>query len=260
MTKSHFKVATANAHEARLLKHPEGLKPFEHAGVDVLLLQEVLGMDNYTLGEALDRYDYEALHVSHEYGLAIAARKNGPVHIDTVDTNDTMLHKPSGVEAFLKTVTPSSNRMRARGLIGSQVWIENAPVTLATTHPIVFVRALARAKQVQALSDALKSDFYNTPAMILGADMNHFPSPRAIDLRAQVKARLLRVETDRPSWEIEGSRHEWLARMAAFIMQREVQDFSADLDALLYRGVREIGSAVIDIESDHRAIITEFEF
>jgi endonuclease/exonuclease/phosphatase (EEP) superfamily protein YafD len=62
-----------------------------------------------------------------------------------------------------------------------------------------------------------------------------------------------------PTWKITGSKHEWMARIGSFVTGRALQSFNAELDALLFRGLSIVSSSVIDIESDHRAIIATFE-
>ena len=64
-------VSTANTHEARMLRHSEGLIPFMNRSVDVLMMQEVVGVNPEELSDSLGE-NYRLAVFSQEMGLAIA--------------------------------------------------------------------------------------------------------------------------------------------------------------------------------------------
>jgi endonuclease/exonuclease/phosphatase (EEP) superfamily protein YafD len=91
--------------------------------------------------------------------------------------------------------------------------------------------------------------------------MNHYPVPGIVDKELETVARMQRVDIGRePTWRMVGSKSERLGRLAAFAARRPAESFDGQLDALLYRGsIVPVDTRVVDIASDHRAIVTEFE-
>lgn len=161
-------VSTANAHESRMLKHRDGLKPFTENGVDVLLMQEVLGMRIVEVEERLNRSEYELVHCEPLLGLAIGVHAKS--QIQTTETDTTILHRTGPIEKALK-FGQNSHRLRERGMIGAGLILASGiRLTVATAHPIVFIRSLARRKQISAMGDALNKPFYATDRLVVGGD------------------------------------------------------------------------------------------
>ncbi len=259
MTKDVIKVATANVHESRTLNDPDGLTPFVNEQVDVLLMQEVLGYEEFEIARRLEKDNFALVHCVGEMGLAIALNRESAIVLESL--NETVLHQPGKVERFIKKLEPkSSNHLRRRGMIAvGLVTSDEQPLVVATTHPIVFVRSGARKKQVTKMGETLMTDsFYEQPRVIVGGDMNHYPGPRQVDIDAQASAGFSRVEPNEATWCIRGSRHEWMARIGSLLTRRELESFDAELDAILYKGVKPLDSSVIDIQSDHKAVVANF--
>jgi endonuclease/exonuclease/phosphatase (EEP) superfamily protein YafD len=252
-------VASANTHESRMLRHPDGLSPFTAKAADVLLLQEVLGMEENEVSNRLGADNFELVHCVPALGLAIAISKDSGARVEQEMTDTTILHRTTRLERVLK-FSQASYRLRERGMLGARLKFgPDTELTVATTHPIIFIRSISRGRQVTAMGNALCRPFYDTERLIVGGDMNHYPGPRKVDIKAQHQAHLDRVTLDAPSWCIEGSRHEWIARLGSFATGKALNSFDAELDAILYRGVIPIASTVVDICSDHKAIIAEFQ-
>jgi len=256
-----FSVATANTQESRLLAAPEGLRPFEEREVDILLLQEVFGHNRASLSDIMQRAGYGVIHYAGEMGLAIAMRQSRFLSRDILgvgQTREEVLWTPKIREKLIgKVIKPE--RMRDRGLAAMQLFFDNqTSAGVVTTHPIVFARPRSRRKHIEGLDAAMTRDFAGQ-ALIIGGDMNHFPVPRGIDNYFRTHQALTRAAVDRPTWMLEGSRHEWLARPLAALAGRAIETYNAELDSVLYRGVRLVSNEVVEIESDHRAIVTQFE-
>jgi hypothetical protein len=81
--------------------------------------------------------------------------------------------------------------------------------------------------------------------------MNHFPRPHKVDLQMLEDAGLTPVEIDGSTFDFNQTRYGWLGKLARTQTQ---------LDAILYRGdgLSEIKTELIDIPSDHRAVMTTF--
>ncbi len=89
--------------------------------------------------------------------------------------------------------------------------------------------------------------------------MNHYPRPAAADRAMHEAGGFTQVPLHEPTWRISGSKHEWLARLAAAATRRDLASFDAQLDVVLYRDLRLLDSAVFDVASDHRAVVCDFE-
>jgi endonuclease/exonuclease/phosphatase (EEP) superfamily protein YafD len=145
-----------------------------------------------------------------------------------------------------------------RGMVSAAYETEAGPVTLSTAHLIVFARAHARTKQVRALRSALQQEPLRHGPHVLTGDMNHYPRPAAADRAMHEAGGLTHVPLHEPTWRISGSKHEWMARLAATVTRRDLSAFDAQLDVVLYRDLRLLDSAVFDIASDHRAVVCDF--
>lgn len=243
-------VATANTCTGDLLRTRGGLEPFRSAGAGVIGLQEVFGVTEEELRTALGDAGLELTHWHAPAGLALA--------------HDPQVAAPIGnpLVTTLKAAGPLlrfSNHWHERAMLSSAFETEAGPVTVSTVHLIVFARAHARSKQVQALRAALQQDRLRRGPHVLTGDMNHYPRPAAADRAMHEAGGLTHVPLHEPTWRIAGSKHEWLARLAASATRRDLASFDAQLDVVLYRDLRLLDSAVFDIASDHRAVVCNFE-
>lgn len=151
-------------------------------------------------------------------------------------------------------------RLRARAAIGLTLRhrFGQNELLVATAHPVVPVRPIARARQVRALGAWLAA--HPAETAVLGADMNHYPAPGRIDRELELTSGMRRVDIgDEPTWRIAGSNSERIGRIAGRITQRDLESFDGQLDAVLYRGnLVPTELQVEDIASDHHAIIATF--
>jgi endonuclease/exonuclease/phosphatase family metal-dependent hydrolase len=254
-------VATANTHEGRMLKDTDGLKPFVENGVDALLMQEVLRIADPELRERLYEEGYELTHFDSLSGLAIAFSATSEFQPISGTERTEVIQPPEKIGQLVRWCgIPMSSRLRQRGLVAIKAASGNQIVTVANTHPIIFLRALSRARQVKRIGELVRTDFYTKDPLVLGGDMNHYPGPQAVDRAMQKAGGFSRVETDQPSWRIRGSKHEWAARVGALLSARQVEDFDAVLDTILYRGLTVQGSTTVSIASDHHAVIAKLSY
>lgn len=255
-----LRVATANTYESRMLYYSHGLKPFLENGVDVLLMQEVLSIPREYLEERLARDGYSLTLFDEATGLAIATYQDSLYRPeqDSVRSDEIQRAERAG-EFMRKKGLPLGNRLRQRGMIATRLTDGHHKLTVVTSHPIIFLRAHARAKQVKNISTRLQDPWYQEAPLILGGDMNHYPGPRQVDRRMYEATGLSMVEIIEPTWRIRGSKHEWLAAIGSSVLRKSMEDFDAQLDALLYRDLEVCDTSVIDIVSDHRAVIATFE-
>lgn len=257
-----IRIATANTYAGQMLDHSDGLKPFAQTNVDILLLQEVLGLDTGQVEDTLLAGNYALANFDRETGLAIAIRPDSGI---TTWLRSERVETIQPIGRLGKFATshhiPAAGRLRARGLISAQLLTASGnTITVATTHPIVFIRGRARARQLQAIGTLLEGSQYADQALVLGADMNHYPRPGKADLALRQASQLREVPLAVPTWQIRGSKHEWLARFGSMATGHGLDSFDAQLDSMLYRGtnLELLSASVADINSDHRAIIGTF--
>ncbi len=250
-------VATANTRSGDLLRATDGLGPFRAAGVQVLGLQEVFGLDERAVSVALESSGYRLAHLHAPAGLAIAHDPR-TTHVDP--------------DVLVTTLAPAGPLLRwfdhwhERAMVSAVVALGTSQgvrgphsVTFSTAHLIVFARAMARGRQVVRLRAAMQQDRLRRGPHIVTGDMNHYPGPGRRDLAMHVAGGFHRVVLDEPTWRIAGSKHEWLGRVAATATHRDLSAFDAQLDVVLHRGLDLRSSAVVDIASDHRAVVCTFD-
>jgi endonuclease/exonuclease/phosphatase family metal-dependent hydrolase len=243
-------VATANTCTGDLLRTTGGLEPFRTARAGIVGLQEVFGITEPELRVALGGAGLALTHWHAAAGLVLA--------------HDPRVASPVGdpIVTTLKAAGPLlriSNHWHERAMLSAEFETAAGPVTVSTAHLIVFARAHARSKQVRALREALQQDPLRRGPHVLTGDMNHYPRPAAADRAMHEAGGLTQVPLHEPTWRISGSKHEWLARLAAATTGRDLASFDAQLDVVLYRDLRLLASAVFDVASDHRAVVCDFE-
>lgn len=242
-----FTVATANTQMGRAIRESGGLKPL--AGVDALLLQEVK-MERDELAEKLSSDIGMTLgHYDKEYALAIAI---DPRHSLKHQYEETL--QPRGragrlIQSAEGLMDTTSFRLRARGLLAVTLETTSSNrATVAAVHPTVQPKLLSRNKQVRAIPSAVSG--IDTPLVVAG-DMNHWPGPHKVDRQMYEDSGLTPVEIKGSTFDFNQTRYAWLGRIL----------LSTQLDAMLYRGqgLEPIATELVDIPSDHRAVITTFE-
>jgi hypothetical protein len=225
--------------------------------VQLIGLQEVFGLDEPAVAAALGASGYRLAHLYAAAGLAIA---HDP---DTTHVGDDVL------VTTLQAAGPLlrwSNHWHERAMLSATVTVgghqgEPGPptVTFSTAHLIVFARAVARGRQVVRMRRAMQQDRLRRGPHIVTGDMNHYPGPMRADLDMHVAGGFERVQLDEPTWRVSGSKHEWLARVAATATHRDLSAFDAQLDTVLHRGLVLASSRVVDIASDHRGVVCTFD-
>jgi endonuclease/exonuclease/phosphatase family metal-dependent hydrolase len=237
-------VATVNTHMGEVFKTPQGLEALAEA--DILLMQEVC-IEEYALSKQLAEYDFSLTVLASGLGLAIAHRQ--PLdyietQVETVQPESKLSDLASGQTRF---------RMRARGLLSAVFQTrEDSELAVATTHPTVPLRFRSRARHVSALPAVLP----HGDRLVVAGDMNHWPGPRKVDTQFRDEAGLHAVAIgQQPTFDVSRTRYSWLEHAE----ERFGIPINGQLDAMLYRGDLEPEeTTVVDVPSDHRAIMTRF--
>ena len=250
-------VATVNTFSSRLLTLPEGLEPVVAARPDVLALQEVHHLEAAAVARVLAAAGLvpSATHLPAGLVLAHDPRR---VRLAAPPLRATL--QPAG--ALLRW----SDHWHERGALAGTYALRGdgdeaggrRVVTVATAHLIVFARAIARGNQVRRLHRALTDPRLASGPLVLAGDMNHYPGPARPDRALARGLGLRQVELDAPPWRIRGSKHVWLARAAAGVTRWDVERFDAELDAVLYRDLEPVRASVVDVASDHGAVVCTF--
>lgn len=233
MEGENITIATANAQRGHMIRSTNGLIPFKD--VDVLLLNEVKPRrDN--LKENLEKVGFR-LGYSDNLDLAIAVREGYKV----ISAKEYPLTKAGVFKRFLAT-----NRMgRLFGLRNMIVAEIETPTgerfKAVTLHPVTKPFNRARNRQVEAMGKILEN-FDSEEPIVIGADFNHRPGPEKTDIKVRKQNNLSSVGL--------GGKETFIYRLRG------------QLDDMLYRGrgIKPLNTRVVDIQSDHRAIISTFRF
>jgi len=226
-------IATANAQRGHMIRSSNGLTPFRN--VNVLLLSEVKPRrDNLKENLAKDGFH---LAYTDNLDLAIAVRDGYKV----LSAQEYPLTSDSTFKRFL-----ASNRMgRLWGLRNMIVAEIETPtgeiIKTATLHPVPRAFEHARRKQVMAMGKII-GNFDDKELLVIGADFNHYPNPGKTDLNVREQNNLSSVGLNGKS---------------TFNYR-----FRGQLDDMLYRGagIKPVKTELVDVHSDHKAIITTFSF
>lgn len=257
-----IRIATLNTQIGRTLKSAHGLRIFAKHQVDVLLLQEVFGMDEVLVRQVLHLEGYELIAFNRPTGLAIALRSSSSF---AVPNNSVAIHILQDSGRLTKVIARHAHipehHIRARGVLtATLLTAPGQKVTVATTHPAVFIRHRSRAAHLQSLQHHLADTYSASQPLILGADMNHYPGPGNSDVMFRTINQLTEVPLNEATWLIAGTKYERLARLASQLNHQPMRAYDGRLDTILFRGIglQHIKTTVVPIESDHRAIISYF--
>jgi endonuclease/exonuclease/phosphatase family metal-dependent hydrolase len=258
---NQFKVATANTLLGQASKDISNLGELLNA--DILLLQEVISPSNDNLKQQLEEAGFQLVTAIGKFGLAIAVRKNGEFTSADSDVRSRSFERLSWLERFLvKVLAKQDNEFAERGMVAAKLVSKHGKeLTVVNVHPgISFASKRIRSRQIEILSQELKDPYYEG-ALLVAGDMNHYPKPESIDEEMASSNHLTSVNlADKPTWIAKGSHYERFARLQILFNHKSLADYDGQLDAMLYRAdhLRELHTDVIEIQSDHRAIMTVF--
>lgn len=226
-----FTLATANAQFGNLIRAENGLAPFKE--VDVLLLQEV-EEDRDALTPTVTAAGFTIVHA--DFDLAIATR-GGVSVVDGSQQSHSLMGTNGRGKRELGTISVTVSTP------------EGEQVDVATTHPTIPVRFLARNAQIRRLGSAWSS---HGERFVAGGDYNHYPSPWPVDRRIREEAGLKSVLPNESTFPLAPSKHRWIQTL--FGMP------DGQLDDIVYRGMTPQRTEVVPMASDHKGIITVFSF
>ena len=170
-------VATANAFYGALVKDPDGFRPFAERDTDVVLLQEVLNVPRNVIDYNLKRHGYTMDTLDEASGLAIALKDSSGIKAERTKIR---IIQPIGLigACALKLDLPHAQRFRPRSFISSVLEMpDGRKAQVATAHPIVFAKPIARRRQLALIAEAVNRDRQAQVPIILAADMNHYHHP-----------------------------------------------------------------------------------
>jgi hypothetical protein len=236
--------ATANTHMGRLFKVRGGLDPL--ADSEAIGFQEVHPDRDPVEKRLSEDTDLVLAYAAPEFGLAIAVHKYLKVsnrHKAVLQERGNIGQRLMNLEARYK----AAFRTRARGIQGLAIHTSvGQSVHFANAHPIIPFKPRQRGRQIRTIPIALA---HVGGPLVLVQDGNHCPGPRPVDRAMRYALDMKSVDIgDEPTYVLERSKHAWLGVMPAF--------WTLQFDDILYRGLREVHTEVVDIDSDHRAIKT----
>nr|WP_281720480.1 endonuclease/exonuclease/phosphatase family protein [Nitrosomonas nitrosa] len=246
---SHVTIGTANSYLGKMLKDPEGLKAF--ADTDILLLQEVDPVAEQ-IEKLIAETDFRLAQISVGVGLAILHRETVEPVPNLSDGLTLLQATPTYQRRILQKFREHPLQTVGRGTLQARFrTVDDQELTAVTGHANVPLKPIRRAKYVAMLADVMAT--VQGPAVLAG-DMNHWPGPQAVDHEMVSRAKLERVALDRPTYTSLNSQHRWMGRLGINI--------EGEFDAMMYtpQHLEAVKSEVRDISSDHRAIVTQFNF
>jgi len=252
-------IATANTHWSRMLAADDGLQPL--ASADILLLQEVINPDA-ALEECLNQAGFTLISIQSSCGLAIALRTNSGLTFMPHSVKTRQLQPMKRFERYAaQRWAKQSHQFTERGMLAAKFTTKGGSVlTLVNVHPSAPVQPLSRATQIKLIGQELTDPYY-TDNLIVAGDMNHYRGPTVTDERMRQKAHLQRVDLHgEPTWYARGSKQEKYFKADAFFTRRPIAYYNGYHDAVLYRGkgLALTSVRVVDVQSDHRAIVARF--
>lgn len=244
-------VATVNTYFGRAVTEDGGLDAV--ADADVLLMQEVFSPVGYGLEPRLHNYGFELLAAGGHFGLAIALKSNSAFTSTGEPPRATVLQQIGTVERVL---TPIFVRQELEysdlGVLAAHLQTPGGRrLTVATTHLPVMTSFRQRSRFLAQLPAEL-ADRYYRGLLVLSGDMNHYPGPSKADLSFRRAAGLTAVDLSR---EIT-----WPSRKPGDVGRKIWRHLGGQLDDILFRG-RGIDfgrEEVVDVASDHRAVVATF--
>jgi endonuclease/exonuclease/phosphatase (EEP) superfamily protein YafD len=267
-----FKMATANTHYGRMIRSNEGLDPLAEAEADIIALQEIRDPESDIFAARLERHGYKLVHAVGISGLALAMREGvGLQHIPSTEHTQAL----RAIRPFEQRLYDKGSRLvgqfPGRSMIAAKFMVENETLCVATAHPVPPSRPRQRRVQVNRVGEVLTDSYYDGNLIVAG-DWNHFPAARPTDIAMRNNAGLKVADIgSTTTWGFRGQSMESTARVVSMLTHPGLENlatrgdacldtFDAQLDAILYRGdtLRCLGAEVMEIASDHKAIVASF--
>lgn len=249
----HITVATINTFFGRAIKAQEGFKELAHA--DILLLQELYSPSTYGVEESLNKQGFHLLACGGHFGLGIAVRIDSDIQLIEGTVRESVFQKLS---AFSSTVTNRYARHKLdytdQGMLAAQIKTKQGmKLTVVSTHTPVVTAPRKRALFLRQMAEELQDPYYQDGALILAGDMNHYPKPKKADFLFRKSAGLRAVD-------LKGG-FTWPSKNTGYLESKLNRFYGGQLDDILYREehLRVIDFRIIDVESDHRAVLTVFK-
>jgi endonuclease/exonuclease/phosphatase family metal-dependent hydrolase len=252
MSSSHrLVVATVNTYFGHAIIDDRGLRTVAQA--DVLLMQELFSPAAYGLELSLHRQGFELAAARGHFGLGIALRSNSAFGLTGNPVRSTVLQQVGSIERTLMArFSKQPLEYSDLGVLAAQLETSDGRrVTVATTHLPVVTSFRQRNRFLSQLPGELADSYYDG-LLVLTGDMNHWPGPKKADLAFRRAASLAAVEL----------RNEitWPSRRTSSTRERLNRFVGGQLDDILYRGqgLEFTDAEVIDVPSDHRAVVATF--
>jgi endonuclease/exonuclease/phosphatase (EEP) superfamily protein YafD len=244
-------VATVNTYLGRAVIEERGLDAV--ADADVLLMQELFNPTAYRLESSLRQLGFEVIAAVGHFGLGIALRSTSSFVNTGNPVRSTVLEQAGSIErAAIARFAKQQLEYSDLGVLAAQLESpEGRRLTVATTHLPVVTSFRQRARFLAKLPLELADPYYDE-LLVLTGDMNHWPGPKKADLAFRRAAALTPVDLNNAI--------TWPSRKTSNLGRQLNRLFGGQLDDILYRGpgLEAAHNEVVDVASDHRAIVATF--
>lgn len=247
-----IKVATINTFFGRAIKAEAGLESVSDS--DVLLLQELYNPADYGLESSLNQQGFKIIAAAGHFGLGIALRRDSDINYVEGTVRETVLQKLSSLALILtKKYARHHLEFIDRGVLAAQfVTQKGTKITLASTHLPVVTAPRKRALFLSQLASEINNPYYTAGNLIIAGDMNHYPRAKKIDLAFRKTAKMNAVDL--------GNEYTWPSKRTGYLESKLNKIYCGQFDDILYRGgeLELSNHEVVDVESDHRAVVATF--
>jgi endonuclease/exonuclease/phosphatase family metal-dependent hydrolase len=255
--------AGSNMNRGRLARSADGFRPFRDRKVDVLLLQEIDDLSSpyepqmASLRQRLEADGYKMVHSFGELAIAVAEDSGWQVKAKYTEP----LQRMGRFARVMSRLAPNAfhERKFRRDAIGVTLESNDRFVTVIDTHLTTAVHAIERYRQARVLGGVVNkiraqaARMFGKQQVVLEGDLNHFPEEGIAEWQMRRIANVERVNFGRRSTYVRGDlmRHFYLYLWPSIIR----------LDGKYYSGgIRPKKTEVVGVDSDHKSLITEWEW
>ncbi len=248
--KAEITIATVNTFFGKTLRAEDGFRAVKD--IDILLLQETYLEKPDSARKSLALAGFDMVAHNPLLGFSIAKRNASRVRLVSNSVRDVVLQHDSRFGVWMtRHYSRRPFTEIPKGLIAATFETGfRQRIMVVSTHAPVVTSPRRRVGFLQELAVELTNSCYSGN-LVLAGDKNHYPRARKPDVVFQKSTGLTAVEL--------GGAYTWPSKHTGYLESKLGRLYGGQLDDMLYRGsLQNIGANVVDVVSDHRAIVGRF--